>query len=108
MGKYIDADKLITEIEQLKETNKVSTVPTMKASEYVQGGIYGFDLAIEKIVAIIASHMQEQLEINETEVVESEATINGIKTKLNIIVFVVPDDWKPGDKVESIITRKEE
>lgn len=59
--KYIDADKLITEIEQLKETNKVST---MKVSEYVQGGIYGFDLAIEKIVTIITSHPQEQPEVD--------------------------------------------
>lgn len=66
--KYIDADKLITEIEQLKETNKVST---MKVSEYVQGGIYGFDLAIEKIVTIITSHPQEQPKVDlEKEYIE--------------------------------------
>lgn len=61
MSKYIDADKLIAEIEQLKETNKVSA---KKVSEYVQGGIYGFDIAIEKIITIITSLQQEQTEVN--------------------------------------------
>ena len=55
MKKYIDSEKLIAEIEQLKETNKTST---KRISEYVQGGIYGFDLAVEKILAIIVSLQQ--------------------------------------------------
>lgn len=58
MSKYIDTDKLITGIEQLKETNKV--LSTRQLSEYLQGSIYGFDLAVEKILSIISSFQQEQ------------------------------------------------
>ena len=60
MRKYINADKLITGIEQLKETNKV--LSTRQLSEYLQGSIYGFDLAVEKILSIISSFQQEQPE----------------------------------------------
>ena len=94
--KYIEAEKLKERITKLEADSCIS--------EYKDG----FDDGVGCVLDIIDSLQQEQMEINETEVVESEATINGVKTKLNIIVFVVPDDWKPGDKVESIITRKEE
>lgn len=57
MSKYIDAERLIAGIEQLKETNKPSI---KRISEYIQGGIYGFDIAVEKILAIIATLQQEQ------------------------------------------------
>ena len=50
MEQYISKSALIAEINKLKEENK----PNSKSiSEYIKGGIYGFDLAIEKILGII-------------------------------------------------------
>lgn len=50
MTQYISKSALVAEIEKLKEENK----PNSKSiSEYIQGGIYGFDLAIEKTLGIL-------------------------------------------------------
>ena len=50
--KLIDKDALVAEIKKLKEENK----PNSKSiSEYIKGGIYGFDLAIEKTLGILDS-----------------------------------------------------
>jgi hypothetical protein len=73
MKKYIDAEKLIAEIEQLKEANKTST---KHVSEYVQGGIYGFDLAVEKTLAIITSLQQEQPEVDFKKEIDDELDRN--------------------------------
>ena len=50
MTQYISKSALIAELEKLKEENK----PNSKSiSEYIKGGIYGFDLAIEKTLGIL-------------------------------------------------------
>ena len=50
MAQYIPKSALVAEIEKLKEENR----PNSKSiSEYIRGGIYGFDLAIEKTISII-------------------------------------------------------
>jgi len=59
MAKYIDKSVLVAEIEKLKEENK----PNSKSmSEYIKGGIYGFDLAIEKTLSTI-----DTLEVKEVD-----------------------------------------
>ena len=59
MKKYIPLDDLVAEIEKLKEENK----PNSKSiSEYIKGGIYGFDLAIEKTLGIL-----DTLEVKEVQ-----------------------------------------
>lgn len=102
MSKYIDAEKLITIIEERKAQQD------QWVNSYHDPINQGISQELTEILSITTSLQQEQPEISKTEVVESEATINGIKTKLNTIIFVVSDDLKPGDKVEAIITRKEE
>jgi len=73
--KYINAEKLIDEIQQLQKTNKSEAA---HISEYVQGGIYGFNIATEKIIEII-SRLQQEFEINEFSFKGGTATINGIE-----------------------------
>ena len=60
MEKYIPLDVLVAEIEKLKEENK----PNSKSiSEYIQGGIYGFDLAIEKTLGIIETLVAKEVDL---------------------------------------------
>lgn len=75
MTKYIDAEKLIVEIQQLQKTNKTETA---HISEYVQGGIYGFNIATETIIELIRSFQQE-FEVEEFSFKGGTATINGVE-----------------------------
>ena len=60
MKKYIPLDDLVAEIEKLKEENK----PNSKSiSEYIKGGIYGFDLAIEKTLGILDSFEVKEVDL---------------------------------------------
>lgn len=62
MEQYISKSALIAEINKLKEENK----PNSKSiSEYIKGGIYGFDLAIEKTLAIL-----DTLEVKDSKEIE--------------------------------------
>ena len=107
--KYIDADKIYEKIYALM-ARYAKFEEGMYMENSTEDAIYyqGKKRMCSEVLSLITSLQQEQSEISETEVVESEATINGIKTKLNTIIFIVSDDLKPGDKVEAIITRKEE
>lgn len=103
MAHYIDADRLREELQKPKTELKVGNYYLDNSEQAV-----GYENALIDFELLIDSLQQEQPGINETEVVESDATIRGIKEKLNTIIFIAPDEWKPGDKVEAIITRKEE
>lgn len=93
MSKYIDAEKLKAEIERLKETNKV--LSTRQLSEYLQGGIYGFDLAVEKILSIISSLQQELVDMG--EVSDGYHTFNELyyyRMLYNAAFFnLLPKEW---------------
>ena len=49
---YIRKDAIVAEIEKLKGQN---TFQNKNASLYINGGIYGFDLALEKILSFLRS-----------------------------------------------------
>ena len=59
MTKLIDKDALVAEIERLKEENKPTSKPIC---DYIKGGIYGFDLALEKTLSIL-----DTLEVKEVD-----------------------------------------
>jgi len=59
MAHLIDKDALVAEIERLKEENKPTSKPIC---DYIKGGIYGFDLAIEKTLSIL-----DTLEVKEVD-----------------------------------------
>ena len=68
MKKYIDADKLIAEIERLKQDNETSD-----DKEYAQYEIdvaCGYAMACEEILSIIASLQQEQPKVEFEEEID--------------------------------------
>lgn len=85
MAHLIYKDALVTKIKKLKEENR----PNSKSiSEYIKGGIYGFDLAIEKTLSAI-----DALEVKEVDLKkEAELIANGIMigvqaNKYNTVVY---------------------
>lgn len=60
MTQYIDKDALVAEIERLKEKNKSNS---KSISEYIKGGIYGFDMALEKTLSVINSFEMEEVDL---------------------------------------------
>ena len=65
MSKYIDADKLITEIKRLIRENEVSDDKEYAQYELDVAG--GYDIACDEILSIITSLQQEQLNNNVKE-----------------------------------------
>ena len=68
MAHLIDKDALVAEIERLKEENKPTSKPIC---DYIKGGIYGFDLAIEKTLSIL-----DTLEVKEVDLEKKEEKLN--------------------------------
>ena len=61
MTHLIDKATLVGELKKLKEENK----PNSKSiSEYVKGGIYGFDLAIEKTLSILNTLEMKEVDLD--------------------------------------------
>ena len=62
MGKYIDADRLKTEIEKLKQLNEISD--DRDYAQYELDGACGYEMACEEILSSITSLQQEQPEVD--------------------------------------------
>ena len=102
MEKYIPLDVLVAEIEKLKEENK----PNSKSiSEYIQGGIYGFDLAIEKTLGIL-----DTLEVKDPyeQCIQYSSIKDGIEAHAEVYSFNIESElFNQLTKEQQALWRKE-
>ena len=102
MEQYISKSAVVAEIEKLKEENK----PNSKSiSEYIKGGIYGFDLAIEKTLGIL-----DTLEVKDPyeQCIQYPSIEDGIKAHTGTYSFNIESElFSQLTKEQQALWRKE-
>ena len=104
--KYIDADKLIAEIEMLKEKYGNHKAKNEVEKCYKGGRLIGYEDALCKI----ASLQQEQPDGLNKAAVECKVQVNGMNERYLVLNNpIIPNSTlKEGDKVKLIILKEDE